>query len=679
MAKDYNERKDQVADILREKSTKGRDIGAPPPVANPERREACRLSLRLFCETYCSAVFYLGWSDDHLRVIEIIENAVLHGGLFAVAMPRGSGKTALSVAAAEWALLFGHRSFVVLIGATERHATRLLKNIKADLEYNDLLAEDFPEVCYPIRRLEGISHRAAGQLLDGARTHIVWKSDEIVLPTVKGSKASGAIVKVAGLTGAIRGMQVKRPSDNSLIRPDFVIPDDPQTKDSAKSLEQTEDRMRTINGDVILLSGPGKKISAVMPITVIVKGDLADQSLDREKAPDWQGVRTKLLKSPPTDDKLWEQYAEIRAESLRKHGDISEATEFYKQNREAMDVGAVPSWSLRFDEDEISAIQNCMNLKLRDPISFAAECQNDPLSPQAENLLNLKPEQIAAKALPIKRGTVPAWATKLTAFIDVQGSLLYYVVCAWGNDFSGHIVDYGCWPEQRQNYFFLRNASPTFAEVMPGTALEGQIYGALQALVAKLLDRDWECDDGKSLRIGRLLIDSGYRADIVKQYARESGSFRSLIIPSKGYGVGPEQNPMDQWTIKDKEGDRRGWSWLINKAEGHVLYDTNIWKTFIAQRFVMSAGEIGNLSLFEGSPTRHKLFMDHATSEYTVRTEGKGRIVFVWKLLAGRENHLLDGIVGCAVAASEQGILFTGHQPSTGQGQRKRRRFNVKF
>lgn len=678
MAKDYNERKDQVAGIMREKSLKGRDIGAPPPVLNPERREFCRLDLRRFCETYCAAVFYLGWSADHLHVISIIENAVLNGGLFAVAMPRGSGKTALCVAAALWALLYGHRVFVVLIGATEPHAKRLLKNIKADLEYNDLLNEDFPEVCYPIRRLEGIPHRAAGQLIDGKQTHIVWTTNEIVLPTVAGSTASGAIVKVAGITGAIRGMQVKRPSDNSLLRPDFVMPDDPQTKESAKSLDQTTDRMATIKGDVIGLAGPGKKISAVMPVTVIAKGDLADQALDRKTTPDWQGVRTKLLKSPPINDKLWEEYAELRGESLRAKGDISDATEFYKANRAAMDQGAIASWPERFDADEVSAVQNCMNLKLRDPLSFAAEYQNDPLSPQADNILQLTPEQVAAKVLPIERETVPAWATKLTAFIDVQGSLLYYVVCAWGNDFSGHVVDYGCWPEQRLSYFFLRNASPAFADVMPGVAAEGQIYGALQSLTKKLLERDWQCNDGKSLRISRLLIDSGHAADVVKQYASESGALRSLIIPSKGYGVTCDQNPMDQWTIKDN--DRRGWSWLFNRDEGHLLFDTNTFKTFVSQRLVMSAGEIGNLSIFQGSPTRHKMFIDHVVSEFPTKTEGKGRIVFRWKLIGGRENHWLDCLVGCAVAASEQGILFVGHQPSTGQpGDRKRRRVTAKF
>ena len=57
-----------------------------------------------------------------------------------------------------------------------------------------------------------------------------------------------------------------------------------------------------------------------------MRGDLADQVLDRKKNPDWQGVRTKMLRSLPTNAKLWEQYAEVRANSLREHGNMSAPT-----------------------------------------------------------------------------------------------------------------------------------------------------------------------------------------------------------------------------------------------------------------------------------------------------------------------------------------------------------------
>mgnify|MGYP000922394388 CR=1 FL=1 len=57
--------------------------------ANPERKARATGNFRFFCETYFPEIFYLPWSRDHHRVIDKIERAVLNGGLFAMAMPRG--------------------------------------------------------------------------------------------------------------------------------------------------------------------------------------------------------------------------------------------------------------------------------------------------------------------------------------------------------------------------------------------------------------------------------------------------------------------------------------------------------------------------------------------------------------------------------------------------------------
>ena len=197
---------------------------------NPDRKAACERNFQLFCESYFPETYALAWSPDHLKVIEKIETAVLRGGLFALALPRGSGKTTITESAALWSMLYGHREFVVLIGATESAALELLDSLKTELEVNERLAEDFPEVCYPVAQLEGIANRCAGQLYKGERTRITWTSNEIVLPTVEGSRASGIIVRVAGITGRIRGMKFKR-SDGRNVRPSLVVIDDPVRQD----------------------------------------------------------------------------------------------------------------------------------------------------------------------------------------------------------------------------------------------------------------------------------------------------------------------------------------------------------------------------------------------------------------------------------------------------------------
>jgi len=72
-------------------------------------------------------------------------------------------------------------------------------------------------------------------------------------------------------------------------------------------------------------------------------------------------------------------------------------------------------------------------------------------------------------------------------------------------------------------------------------------------------------------------------------------------------------------------------------------------------------GDRGCLSLFGESPATHRLFAEHITAEYRVKTEGRGRTVDEWKLRAAAvDNHWLDCLVGCAVAASIQEAILPG-------------------
>ena len=82
------------------KTVRGQDIGKIPPVKKPKRREKAIESFRFFCDTYLPEIFYLPWSKDLLRVIEKIRRVVVDHETLAVAMPRGSGKTMLCLAAA---------------------------------------------------------------------------------------------------------------------------------------------------------------------------------------------------------------------------------------------------------------------------------------------------------------------------------------------------------------------------------------------------------------------------------------------------------------------------------------------------------------------------------------------------------------------------------------------------
>ena len=253
--KKYAERKKKQAARNAETVRTGQEIGSIPLVKKPTRKRKALASFRTFCETYFSEVFYLKWSEDHLRVIEKIERSVLKGTLCAIAMPRGSGKSSLCQVAVVWAALKGATPFVCLIAASAERGKDLLENIKTWLETNELLQADFPEVCYPIQCLERIANRQKGQKHNGEPTRIEWGADRIILPTIKGSKASGVVISCSGMRGSeIRGQNYARP-DGKVVRPRLVLIDDPQTTESAWSKSQCDHREAILAGDVLGMAG----------------------------------------------------------------------------------------------------------------------------------------------------------------------------------------------------------------------------------------------------------------------------------------------------------------------------------------------------------------------------------------------------------------------------------------
>ena len=163
-------RKLYYAQRERQEFEKSRDIGEIPEVQNPERRERCYTSLKLFIEEYFmdAEKFNLPWASFHLESIHKMEASIINGGLFALALPRGSGKSSLSERAIIWAILYGYRHYIVAIGDGRSAAQEILETVQTEIESNEKLIADFPEVCYPIAQLQGIVQRATGQRYHGS-------------------------------------------------------------------------------------------------------------------------------------------------------------------------------------------------------------------------------------------------------------------------------------------------------------------------------------------------------------------------------------------------------------------------------------------------------------------------------------------------------------------------------
>ncbi len=676
----YDGHREKMAERMREQSAKGRDIGAIPEVADKRRKARCKKSLKKFATTYFPRRFRLKFGEPHEAAIRLMESCVRDGGQFALAMPRASGKTTLAEVAVLWAVLNGYRQFVVLLCATLKHATRRLKQLVRELEANDLLLADYPEACYPVRALDRSAHRAKGQLHLGKPTRIELTAEGVVLATIPKSACSGAVVQVGSMEGAIRGLNVSGP-DGEPLRPDLVLLDDCQTREVAKSPVQVADREAVITDDVLGLAGPDTTISALMLCTVIYPNDLSDRFLSLDRHPEWQGQRTRMIESFPADLDAWDEYAEVRRESLRSGDKGARANEFYLANRARLDAGGRVSWEGRVRKGDVSALQSAMNEYLANPRGFFAEYQNDPRPADVvAGAKELRPAEIAARLSGVPQFEVPADCTRLTAFVDVGGELLWYAVCAWNETFGGSVIDYGAWPRQGRSVFAATDPRPGLSDAHPGFTEAQRVFAGLSGLVPLILGRPYyRAGGGQELRVERCLIDAGWQPDAVYQYATAS-PHSAALHPSKGVGRSATQVGVARW--KTRPGERTGYHWRLTLGERgrgkQVQFDPDAWKTVVYNALTVPQGGTTGLTLFGRDAGVHEMLSEHLAAEYSEPVTMRGDTFDKWSIRPDRsDNHLLDAVVGCAVSASVGGLLIPSGVGPAAEAKRPRKKIDI--
>ena len=674
-------RRDREVVRQRSRLAAGSDIGEIPPVVNPERRAACAKDLGLALRTYFpNSTGLTPLSEDHDGVVSIIQSCILGSGAYANAVYRGFAKSTIGENSLIWGTLNGHIRFGAVFAAEGSLATESLSSIKMELAENDLLFEDFPEVCLAFRALEGKAQRCGSQTHRGELTHIKWTVDQLVFPTIEGSVSSGTVISARGMTGSILGLRHKR-ADGTQLRPDFVIVDDPQTRESANQPGQVKKRLGILSKSILMLAGHRSRMACVVNGTVIAEGDMMDQLLDPRLFPAFQGKRIPMVKAMSDHhEDLWlGTYRDLR-HGFRKDDpkDKERATlaanAFYVANRKAMDKGCKISWESCFSEDklEISAIQHAYNILIDEgPDVFASECQNQPLKEesQAEALTN---ENVRSSVVPVKETVVPSGCEILTAFCDIQEKLLYWLVAAWGPNLRGHVVSYGTYPEQPRSYFTLRDAKKTLAKVAGVASREAAIAAGLPIVAQEVLGRDYVREnDGALLKCSMLLLDANWAQtrNVIRDFARRS-PWGTRIAPAHGRYVGSSSGA--DFDKKPEKGERAGPNWRTETRERvrHLVYDSNAWKCVVSEKIKLPQGDPSGISLYEG---RHDLLEDHFTAEFPVRSVSKLRVAEEWKQLPGRDNHWWDCIVGAAVAASFHGISGVG---AAVQPPRKRREYS---
>ena len=287
---------DRVAALVARRN----EIGAIPPVRHRRLRERCRLDLELFGWTYCRDLL------DHRasplirdRLVRKMQDAMLNGGQLAVEASRGIGKTTWTIIAIIWAIVYGHRRFLVCISASSSLAKNVRRAVFAQLSSSDALLADFPAVPTALRKMNGAIQK--GLALTYLGRNVGFESGEValVLPDLRDETnrrldhACGAILACRGVGGSVRGLNVRGE------RPDFVLFDDPQTQKDALSASAIQRVDSYIHADALNLAANTATMAAFMTITPQRPDDLAQRIADRALHPNWSITNLPFLVAIP--------------------------------------------------------------------------------------------------------------------------------------------------------------------------------------------------------------------------------------------------------------------------------------------------------------------------------------------------------------------------------------------
>ena len=584
-----------------------------------------------------------------------------------------------------WALLNGHVEYGIYVAADKGASSTRLASIKTTLRFNQELAEDYPEIILPIQWVGGEARRAAGCRFHGETVEMRWGSDKLIFGTLPNYAEHapwyadmkpnfGGILDFASMESGLRGKAIERP-DGRVIRPQLAVVDDPQTRESAASPAQVKKRLDILAGDISYLGSPERPCGVLVPTTIVYEADLSDQLMDHLKMPQYKGVRHGALDQMPWENldtpeqeeevtNLWEnEYRELRRFDLLDG--TEHANTFYKKHRDTMDGKTTALWEVRKNKDEISAIQNCMNLYLKDQEAFFAEFMNQP-SPLVQGLKpRLKPDDIIARQISVPRNVVPSRYDFITVFADVSLKCLWFSVVAFNKkSFKAHVLNSGVWPNQNKSYVTLSGVKNTIHERNPELEYSAALLKGLDDFVNETLAIEYLDEGGQPIHVEAIGIDCGWgqEHDTVLQFTKRHTHSR-MLFALKGFGstvmkkplVDPEKKPDGPASLVGQ------WKASQNRYNTNmIMWDVNLWKSRVDNACRTLPSSRSALTVYggreDGRLPNIQMFAEHMTSEMGVLVEGAGRQLEQWQLAGvGRDNHLFDSTVGCFVLANIKG------------------------
>ena len=313
--------------------------------AQEDRRTKGAKDLEYFGKTYfphyvsspCSELHRYICSRYPGMILQSIETGI--GNKESDAAPRGNAKsTWTTLILPVWCAAYKYRKFPLLVSETNSQSEDFISFIKAELDMNERLKQDFPDLCG-----EGP----------------IWRADAIIT-------RNGVKIRGVGAGQKLRGMR------HGSKRPDLVIVDDLENDEAVESPDQ---RKKLEKWFFKALMKIGQKDTVFIAIGTILHYDSLLSNLLRK--PGWKGKKFQAI-IKWSASKLWEKWEDIFTDiSIGKEEAEKKADAFFETHKEEMLKGVEVLWP------EVEDYYYLMKMRISEgPAYFESEKQNEPINPE---------------------------------------------------------------------------------------------------------------------------------------------------------------------------------------------------------------------------------------------------------------------------------------------------------
>jgi len=286
----------------------------------------------------------------HLALVEKLEEiSRKRSSKIALAAPRGSAKsTIIALEYLIYSICYHTEDFIVIVSNTAEHAAEALQNLKRELEGNDLLRHDFPEVCELGKKPQPIR----------------WSQKEII------TKNNIKVIAL-GIGQNIRGKR------HGQYRPSLVILDDLEGNDAVQN-EDSRFKLKDWFEKSVLKVGHNRT-NFIFTGTIHHYGSLLAQYTNPKQVPGWDSsIHRSVIKWSEAITE-WELWTNIYCQNQEYEGNSGPeaALAYFKANQDKMLAGTEVLWPQRASYYELMVTR-----EREGRLSFDSELQNEPVNPR---------------------------------------------------------------------------------------------------------------------------------------------------------------------------------------------------------------------------------------------------------------------------------------------------------